>query len=68
MRISAEKLVGKLSGKKHLLEKEVEHLVAGKVLNGRNKGTRMLAPPVPPVCVGSEVQTESTGVCSGRAD
>ena len=54
----AEKLVGE----KRLLQKEVERLAAGKVLNGRDKGTRMPAPPVPPVCVGSGVQTESAGV------
>ena len=62
VRISAEKLVGKLSGEKQVLQKEVERLVARKVLNGRDKGTRIPAPPGPPVCVGSGVQTEPTEV------
>ena len=59
---SAHKLAEKLSGEKRALQKEVDRLVAGKVLNGRDKGTRMLAPPVPTVCVGSEMQTEQAGV------
>ena len=62
VRISAEKLAEKLSGEKQLLEREVKRLVAGKVLNGRDKGTRMPAPPVPPVGVGSGMQTESARV------
>ena len=62
VRILAEKLAGKLSGEKRLLEKEVERLVAGRVLNRKDKGTRMPAPPVPPVCVGSGMQTESAEV------
>ena len=36
--------------------------MAGKVLNARDKGTRMPAPPMSPVCVGSGVQTESATV------
>ena len=59
---SAHKLAEKLVGEKRLLQKEVERLSVGKVLNGRDKGTRMLAPPEPPMCVGSGVQTELAGV------
>ena len=59
---SAHKLAEKLSGEKRALQKEVERLVAGKVLNGKDKETRMPAPPEPSVCVGSGVQTESAEV------
>ena len=59
---SAHKLAEKLSGEKRALQAEVDWLVAGKVANGRDKGTRMPAPPVPPVCVGSGVQTEQAEV------
>ena len=59
---SAHKLAKKLVSEKRLLQKEVKCLSAGKVLNGSDKGTRMPAPPEPPVCVGSGVQTELAGV------
>ena len=59
---SAGKLAEKLSDEKRLLEKKVKRLVVGKVLNGRDKGTQMLAPPGSPVCVGFGVQTESVAV------
>ena len=59
---SAGRLAEKLSGEKRLLQKEMEGLVAGKVLNGRDKGTRMPAPSEPPVCVGCGVQTDLVGV------
>ena len=39
VRISAEKLVGKLSGEKQLLEREMERLLVGRVLKGRDKRT-----------------------------
>ena len=56
VRISGENLAGRLSGEKRLLEREVERLVAGKVLNGRDKGTPMPAPCESTVYVGSEMQ------------
>ena len=59
---SAGKLIEKLCGVKRLLEREVGRLKAGKVLNRRDKGTRMPAPLEPPVCVGSGVKTELTEV------
>ena len=49
---SAHKLAEKLSGEKRALQKEVDRLVAGKVLNGRDKGTRMPAPPEPRCVLG----------------
>ena len=46
---------------------EVKRLEAGRVLRGVDKGTRMPAPPAPPVCVGSGTQTVGGGSAMGQA-
>ena len=43
------------------LKAEIERLMSGKVLKGKEKGTRMPALPAPVEMVGVEVQAELPG-------